>query len=62
MKTFCTRDIRIIIISYTVIYLLKVYLSTQTNNVYFFTNISLLEPLNIVMVVVVVVVAGPQLN
>ena len=56
MKTFCTRNIRIIIISYTVIYLLKVYLSTQTNNVYFFTNISLLEPLNIVMAVVVVVV------
>ena len=55
MKTFSTRNIRIIIISYTVIYLLKVYLSTQTNNVYFFTNISLLEPLNIVMVVVVVV-------
>ena len=55
MKTFSTRNIRIIIISYTVIYLLKVYLSTQTNNVYFFTNISLLEPLNIVMVVVVMV-------
>ena len=53
MKTFCTRNIRIIIISYTVIYLLKVYSSTQTNNVYFFTNISLLEPLNIVMAVVV---------
>ena len=58
MKTFSTRNIRIIIISYTVIYLLKVYLSTQTNNVYFFTNISLLEPLNIVMVVVVVVVGS----
>ena len=58
MKTFSTRNIRIIIISYTVIYLLKVYLSTQTNNVYFFTNISLLEPLNIVRVVVVVVVGA----